>query len=210
MQRMELDRIAKHYKIGIMNLPLPTDEDVALVAGTRLTAILEGRFRKLTGLERMRVGRYAQLARDLATQSDEEDNALLLAMLLDACHQESLRETRFPDGKPRAAERQQDQGRQTRARSGRGKSSGGRGSDAADGQAPARERDSGRERDSAQHGTAPHNGAADTTDSGEGQPSRSGKRRRRSSRSRGAQGTDGAARQSAEGQGQGSPKEGEN
>ena len=213
MQRMELDRIAKHYKIGIMNLPLPTDEDVALVAGTRLTAILEGRFRNLTGLERMRVGRYAQLARDLVTQSDEEDNVLLLAMLLDACHQESLRETRFPDGQPRAASRsqgQQNQNRQGRARSGRGKPSGGRGSDAADDQAPTRGRDSGRDRDSAQHDAAPHNGAADTTDSGEGQPSRSGKRRRRSSRSRGAQGTDGAARQSAEGQGQGSSHEGEN
>jgi Superfamily II DNA and RNA helicases len=90
MQRMELDRIAKHYKIGIMPLPLPSDEDVARVAGARLTAILEGRFRNLTGLERMRVGRYAQLARDLATQSDEEDNVLLLAMLLDA----------LPSGKP--------------------------------------------------------------------------------------------------------------
>ena len=81
---------------------------------------------------------------------------------------------------------------------------------AADDQAPTRGRDSGRDRDSAQHDAAPHNGAADTTDSGEGQPSRSGKRRRRSSRSRGAQGTDGAARQSAEGQGQGSSHEGEN
>ena len=98
MQRMELDRIAKHYKIGIIELPVPTDEDVAAVSGTRLTAILEARFRKLTGLERMRVTRYAQLARDLVAQSDAEDNEQLLAMLLDACHQESLRETRFPDG----------------------------------------------------------------------------------------------------------------
>lgn len=55
MQRMELERIAKHYKIGLMELPLPTDEDVAKVAGTRLTAILEARFRTLTGLERVRV-----------------------------------------------------------------------------------------------------------------------------------------------------------
>ena len=198
MQRMELDRIAKHYKIGIMNLSLPTDEDVALVAGTRLTAILEGRFRNLTGLERMRVGRYAQLARDLVTQSDEEDNVLLLAMLLDACHQESLRETRFPDGQPRAASRTQGQQTQGRSRSGRGKPAGGRSSDAAGGQFAARDEAS------TQTGTA--NDAA----SEEGRPSRSGKRRRRSSRSRGAQGTEGAAGQSAEGQGQGSSREGEN
>ncbi|MTJ93149.1 MAG: DEAD/DEAH box helicase [Desulfovibrio sp.] len=203
MQRMELDRIAKHYKIGIMNMPLPSDEDVARVAGTRLTAILEGRFRNLTGLERMRVGRYAQLARDLATQSDEEDNVLLLAMLLDSCHQESLRETRFPDGQPRAASKmqgqgQQGQGRQGRSRSGRGKPSGGRGSDAAEGQPMVKEWASAQE------------GTASDAASGESRPARSGKRRRRSSRSRGAQGTEGAAGQSAEGQGQGSSHEGEN
>ena len=201
MQRMELDRIAKHYKIGIMNMPLPSDEDVARVAGTRLTAILEGRFRNLTGLERMRVGRYAQLARDLVTQSDEEDNVLLLAMLLDACHQESLRETRFPDGQPRAASRQQGQGqgqgRQGRSRSGRGKPAGGRGSDAADSQHEARD------------GAAAQETAAGDAGAGEGR-SRSGKRRRRSSRNRGAQGTEGAAGQSAGGQGQGSSHEGEN
>ena len=203
MQRMELDRIAKHYKIGIMCLPLPTDEDVAKVAGTRLTAILEGRFRKLTGLERMRVGRYAQLARDLVAQNDEEDN-LLLAMLLDACHQESLRETRFPDGQPRTLAGQHDQARQGRSRSGRGKPSGGRGHDAASGQASAQ----GEAR--ARNGAAGQGEAADNAASGEGQPSRSGKRRRRSSRSRGAQATEGAAGQSAGGQGQGSSHEGEN
>ena len=180
-----------------MSLPLPADEDVARVAGARLTAILEGRFRNLTGLERMRVGRYAQLARDLATQSDEEDNVLLLAMLLDACHQESLRETRFPDGQPRALAGQQGQSRQGRSRSGRGKPAGGRGHDAAEGQASAPAKKSQGE-------------AADSAASGEGQPSRSGKRRRRSSRNRGAQATEGAAGQSAGGQGQGSSHEGEN
>ena len=95
MQRMELERIAKHYKIALMELPLPTDEDVAQVAGTRLTAILEARFRTLTGLERMRVARYAALARELARQSEEDDDVLLLGMLLDACHQQSLRKTVF-------------------------------------------------------------------------------------------------------------------
>ncbi|WP_416241946.1 DEAD/DEAH box helicase [Desulfovibrio legallii] len=121
MQRMELDRIAKHYKIGFMELPLPTDEDVARVAGARLTAILEARFRALTGLERMRVARYAPLAHELATQNDEEDNALLLAMLLDACHQESLHNSRFPDQNapsrsrqrphaPKPSQRQEDAG----------------------------------------------------------------------------------------------------
>ena len=199
MQRMELDRIAKHYKIGIMPLPLPSDEDVARVAGARLTAILEGRFRNLTGLERMRVGRYAQLARDLATQSDEEDNVLLLAMLLDACHQESLRETRFPDGRPRAAEGQQRQSRQAkpgRSRGGRPKPSGGRSADEVEASPAAPEG---------------QGGSADSgfdSGAGEGNSSHSGKRRRRSSRRRGGNATEGTAGQSADGQGQGSSREG--
>ncbi len=107
MQRMELERIARHYKIGLRELPLPTDDDVATVAGTRLTAILEARYRTLTGLERMRVARYAGLARELARQSEEEDDVLLLAMLLDAAHQQSLQESRFPDSSPVAAGRRQ-------------------------------------------------------------------------------------------------------
>lgn len=201
MQRMELDRIAKHYKIGIMPLPLPSDEDVARVAGARLTAILEGRFRNLTGLERMRVGRYAQLARDLATQSDEEDNVLLLAMLLDACHQESLRETRFPDGRPRAAEGQQRQSRQAkpaRSRGGRAKPSGSRSADAVETSPAASEGQSG--------GSAPDSGS--DFGAGEGKSSHSGKRRRRSSRRRGGNASEGTAGQSADGQGQGSSHEG--
>lgn len=105
MQRMELERIAGHYKIALMELPLPTDEDVARVAGTRLTAILESRFRALTGLERMRVARYAALARELARQSEEDADVQLLAMLLDACHQQSLQESRFPDNSPAIAVR---------------------------------------------------------------------------------------------------------
>ena len=107
MQRMELERIAKHYKIGLMELPLPTDEDVATVAGARLTAILEARYRTLTGLERVRVARYAGLARELARQSEEEDDVLLLAMLLDAAHQQSLQENRFPDNSPVVEARKQ-------------------------------------------------------------------------------------------------------
>lgn len=97
MQQMELERIARHYRIALMELPLPNDEDVARVSGSRLTAILEARYRRLTGLERMRVARYASLARDLARQGEEEEGVQLLAMLLDACHQQSLHERALPD-----------------------------------------------------------------------------------------------------------------
>lgn len=116
MQRMELDRIAAHYKIALMELALPTDDDVARVAGMRLTAVLEARFRALTGLERLRVARYAPLARDLAAQGEEEDNVLLLAMLLDACHQESLHEGRFPGGEAESCGTGREGARQGRSR----------------------------------------------------------------------------------------------
>ncbi len=129
MQRMELERIARHYKIALMELPLPTDDDVARVAGTRLTTILEARFRALTGLERMRVARYATLARELARQSEEDDDVLLLGMLLDACHQQSLQESRFPDNSPHAAPR-----RHAGAR--RGREAGSTRCDDGDGEAP--------------------------------------------------------------------------
>ena len=110
MQRMELERIARHYKIALTELAAPTDADVAQAASARLMTVLEARYRGLTGLERMRVARYADLARDLArpqepapgqAEGEENDNLLLLAMLLDACHQERLREGRFfPDAGP--------------------------------------------------------------------------------------------------------------
>ena len=100
MQRMELERIARHFKISLTELPAPTDEDVAAVAGARLLTVLEARFRKLNGLERLRVARYAPLVRSLAAQDDGGDGELMLAMLLDACHQQSLLESRFPEGLP--------------------------------------------------------------------------------------------------------------
>ncbi len=118
MQRMELDRIARHYSIALTPLPLPTDEDVAQIVGARLTALLEARFRTLTGLERMRVSRYGRLAAELANE-EEEDNLLLLAMLLDASHQESLRESRFPDGVPMEKKEGTAGGKSRRARSGK-------------------------------------------------------------------------------------------
>ncbi|EGY25163.1 DEAD/DEAH box helicase family protein [Desulfovibrio sp. A2] len=87
IQKLELQRIAKHYKIDIQHRPTPDDETVARIAGDRLTALLEARLRARTGLERERQQRFAPLARALA--GDEEQLALL-AMLLDQYYQESL------------------------------------------------------------------------------------------------------------------------
>ncbi len=102
MQRMELERIARHYKIALREIPLPSDADVSRVASARLMAVLEARYRALTGLERMRVARYLDFARELAgscgNDSEENRGLELLGLLLDSCYQQSLREQRLPDG----------------------------------------------------------------------------------------------------------------
>lgn len=182
MQRMELERIAKHYKINLTEIPAPTDADAARAASARLMALLEARWRGLTGLERMRVARYANLARELAQGQDagecqgaqdgaarpegeEDENLLLLAMLLDACHQESLREGRFfPTASPAPAHA---------SRSGGGSRSG----------------QGGRTRARRDAGAAPAVGATDSPESpaADGEAAAPRKRRRRSRGRRGAQ-----------------------
>lgn len=91
MQKGDLRRIASHYKIEIEPFPTPTDEDVAKVVGDRLIAVLEGRYRTLSGLEKERLMRFAELAKLIATrQGGEEDQSILLAMLLDEAYQKTL------------------------------------------------------------------------------------------------------------------------
>lgn len=203
MQRMELERIARHYKINLTEIPAPTDADAARAASARLMALLEARWRGLTGLERMRVARYADLARELAQGADgacapagadsadaaaegeENENLLLLAMLLDACHQESLREGLvFPTESPAPTS-----GRASRSGGGRGRS--GPGS-----RARGRKDTGGETAPAADAGTA----ASQPAEGGEAAPR---KRRRRSRGRRGGQsgqGTAGAA-PTAEGSG---------
>lgn len=98
IQRMELERIGHAYHINLREMPLPGDEDVAATVCMRLNALLEGRLRNLTGLERMCTNRYLPLARELLARNIEEDNTALdiLAMLLADCHRQSINESRFP------------------------------------------------------------------------------------------------------------------
>ena len=112
-----------------------TDEDVAVVAGARVTTLLESRFRKLTGLEKMRVARYAPLVRELASQAEDDENGLLLAMLVDAAYQESLGHVQqLPEGRSESSRRGDGEGR-GRKRSSRRRRD--RGDKAAEAAAPA-------------------------------------------------------------------------
>lgn len=179
MQRMELERIARHFKISLSELPAPTDDDVAAVAGTRLTTLLEARFRQLNGLERLRVARYAPLVRALTAQDEGGDGELMLAMLLDACHQQSLRESRFPEGLPEQRENGGTSGRSRRKRSSRRDGGGERAGTPATDAAPQ-----------AEAAGSPDNGeTAPETPDGEGRNPRrrSGRRRGRGRRGQGNQ-----------------------
>ncbi|WP_298069312.1 DEAD/DEAH box helicase [uncultured Mailhella sp.] len=89
MEKMELQRIASFYRIELVALANPTDEDVARAAGQRETALLDARRRACTGLQLERARRYVNLVRSMA-QGDDEDQLLLLALLMDADYQRSL------------------------------------------------------------------------------------------------------------------------
>ncbi len=100
MEYLELERIAAHYHLSLHEIPNPTDDDVAKVVSSRLLAIMEASYRRLKPLEKTRLRRYTAFARDLATLHLEDENEgagiNLLAMLLDACHHNTLDDIRLP------------------------------------------------------------------------------------------------------------------
>ncbi|MBD5553022.1 MAG: DEAD/DEAH box helicase [Desulfovibrio sp.] len=98
MQKMDLERIARNYKINLREIKVPTDEEVSEVVCNRLNTVLESRLRSLTGLERMRVNRYLPLAREMAAAEagDDEEALAIMAMLLDDYHRQMRNERRYP------------------------------------------------------------------------------------------------------------------
>ena len=122
MQKMELQRIASFYKIDLIPLANPTDEDVARAAGQRVAALIDARRRACTGLQLERARRYVSLVKE-AAQSEDEDQLLLLALLLDAEYQRSLgMEQTLPQ--PRAV-REAAEGRKSSRKKGRSESADG-------------------------------------------------------------------------------------
>ena len=100
MEKMELERIAKFYKIDMTQLPTPTDDDVANVVGQRVIALLEAKKRAGTGLQLERARRFLPMAKELAASNDEEE-LLLLALLLDADYQTGMGRLPHPEGRLR-------------------------------------------------------------------------------------------------------------
>lgn len=86
MEKLALLRIAKFYKISLTALPTPDDEMLRGIVEERLTALLEAQLRQTTGLVKERMSRFGPLARRLAEDNDAE----ILAMLLDEHYQSAL------------------------------------------------------------------------------------------------------------------------
>lgn len=80
MEEIKIQRIGKFYKIDLEKRSLPTDEDVARVAGQRAQVMLEAARRERDKLQVERMQRMRPLAAELAASEDGQE---LLAMLLD-------------------------------------------------------------------------------------------------------------------------------
>jgi ATP-dependent RNA helicase DeaD len=94
LEKSALLRIAKRFEIDLQERPLPTDEDVQRVVSERIITLLEAKLRSRDRLKVERMQRFQNLVCSLA-QTDEQ--ASLLAMLLDDFYQESFH---YPLGLP--------------------------------------------------------------------------------------------------------------
>jgi len=90
MQKLEIERIAKHYKIDIMSLKIPSNEEIAAVSGERMVTLLEAKRRLATGLELERAKRFLPLVKELSNNAEEKEQLILLALILDGEYQRSL------------------------------------------------------------------------------------------------------------------------
>ncbi|MBQ2761446.1 MAG: DEAD/DEAH box helicase [Mailhella sp.] len=208
MQKMELMRIASFYKIDLIPLANPSDADVALAAGQRITALLDARRRACTGLQLERARRYVSLVKE-AAQSEDEDQLLLLALLMDAEYQRSLgMEQSLPQPRAvrEAAESRKTSKKKERGDTGEGEGEGRRSrrkrsrkdrGDAPEGQSAAEAPQGGDAPAEASH-EAPHDVPHDAEQGGEGAERRR-RPRRRGGRRRSAEGQ-------ASGEGSGAPQ----
>jgi len=86
-ETLDIDQITKRYGIEFRQRPVPNDEDVAAVVSERATTFLEARFRERDKLKIERSKRFLPLSNSLA---ENEDGALLIAMLIDDYYQQTL------------------------------------------------------------------------------------------------------------------------
>jgi ATP-dependent RNA helicase DeaD len=172
MQKMELLRIARQYSIQLQERQLPTEADIAAHVGQRLTTVLEARLRGKDSLERERMRRYTDMAKAM---SQDEDQVLLLAMLLDQSYQRAMHTPPpLPDGRADG----KAEPRRTEASSGGYSGGGHSGGGYSGGGRPGGGRSKGGRPGGGRGSSGGPSGGSSGGGGGEGQPG-SGRRRRR-------------------------------
>lgn len=94
MEKLELERLAKFYKIDMLPYPDPSNEEIAQLVSERMANHLNKLRRGRTGLELERAKRFIPLLKDLAHDFDDIENIQLLTMLFDKEYQQSLSDKR--------------------------------------------------------------------------------------------------------------------
>ena len=94
MEKLELERLAKSYKIDMLPYPDPSNEEIAQLVSERMANHLNKLRRGRTGLELERAKRFIPLLKDLAHDFDDIENIQLLTMLFDKEYQQSLSDKR--------------------------------------------------------------------------------------------------------------------
>lgn len=103
VERSNLLKIGKQYSILLQERPVPTDEDLQKVVSERIGVLLEARLRTRDRLQTERMQRFVPMARSFA---ESEDQAGLMAMLLDDFYQNTFYtpvETPLSEEKPSSA-----------------------------------------------------------------------------------------------------------
>jgi ATP-dependent RNA helicase DeaD len=92
-ERGDLLRIGKRFSIDLQERPLPSDEDVERIVAERIITLMEARLRNRDRLQVERMQRFTPLVRSL---NENEEEASLLAMLLDDFYQETFHAPLIP------------------------------------------------------------------------------------------------------------------
>lgn len=87
LEKMALTHIAKRYGIDLQEREAPDEEEVARTVTERVTALLEAKLRDRDKLRAERMQRFVPLVKRLG---ESEDEAQLIAMLIDDYYQQSL------------------------------------------------------------------------------------------------------------------------
>ncbi|MEP7220812.1 MAG: DEAD/DEAH box helicase, partial [Bacteroidota bacterium] len=104
-EKSDLKKIARKYNVEFVELPTPTQEEAEARMAERLTVVMEDRFRAgVTRIQRERMKRFSSLIKSL---SENDDERMLLAMLLDDLYHDTFHKTSVsaPEPEPVREER---------------------------------------------------------------------------------------------------------